>query len=78
MTSQSNKSTPRKELRNSEADWRGTSQQSHAAPSAPRKSFTVKTFLKIALVILVLSALYSTQHPDCKSWRSSTFKHCVD
>lgn len=87
----STSNTPRKELRTSESEWRGTNNRQPMRRSSDRPAWTfkVKTFLKITLVIIILAALWSSYPPECRGFKSSaegdslrssgsTSKQCLD
>lgn len=64
MTNQSNKSSPRKELRTSEADWRGmsSSHRRHTKPYTRTKQNSfggiVKTILIAVILVMCMITLY--------------------
>lgn len=70
----------RKDLRTSESEWRATRHSTQPAKPIGKRSFKLVTLLKVAAVIIVLTALWSTRpdrvFQDCSG--TDVPRHCVD
>lgn len=84
MSSQSNKSSPRKELRTSTTDWRGmtSSHRRHKKPYVHRaKEGNVWPFLKrlfIVVIVLVLAHELYSMRQECMDILGENHILCMD